>query len=222
MGPDGGIQPWPPPIAARMSSDPVFRAVRRKRRPRGPRLLAAQAAPGNPIRYGATSSSTSIRREWRDEGRDADPPAAAGRGDCPVDGGALRSRRHGELRLDITRGVAQPLPIAVSPFAGDRRTPQGRSPHQRTSSPPICNTPACSDLIDRRAFIQSAEQLRGAPRFADWRQINAQALVSGWSRRNPGGRLTVEFRLWDVFAEQQMRGLRVHDDAAEWRRGSPT
>ena len=34
-------------------------------------------------------------------------------------------------------------------------------------------------VIDRRAYIQTPEELRQPPRFADWRQINAQALVTG-------------------------------------------
>ena len=41
------------------------------------------------------------------------------------------------------------------------------------------------------------------PRFADWRVINAQALVNGAVTVQPDGRLRVEFRLWDVFAERR-------------------
>ena len=70
-----------------------------------------------------------------------------------------------------------------------------------------------------RAFIQSPEQLRGLPRFADWRQINAQALVSGTVEGGEAdGNLAVEFRLWDVFAGVQMRGLRFATTTDNWRR----
>ena len=73
--------------------------------------------------------------------------------------------------------------------------------------------------IDRRAFIQSPEQLRGLPQFADWRQINAQALVTGTVEGGEaGGNLAVEFRLWDVFAGVQMRGLRLATATENWRR----
>ena len=56
------------------------------------------------------------------------------------------------------------------------------------------------------------------PRFADWRQINAQALVTGTVQAPPGGLLAVEFRLWDVFAGEQMRGLRFDAPDGQWRR----
>ena len=50
-----------------------------------------------------------------------------------------------QLRVDITSGVVQPVPIAVSPFAGD--SPVGRrrwAPRSPRSSPTTCRAPACS------------------------------------------------------------------------------
>jgi TolB protein len=72
--------------------------------------------------------------------------------------------------------------------------------------------------IDQRAFIQGVESLRGGPRFGDWRLINAQALVHGAIETQADGRLRVEFRLWDVFAEQQMTGLAYFTTPSNWRR----
>ena len=60
--------------------------------------------------------------------------------------------------------------------------------------------------------------MRTLPRFPDWRQINAQALVTGTRADGPGGNLSVEFRLWDVFAGEQMRGLRYDAPESTWRR----
>ena len=56
------------------------------------------------------------------------------------------------------------------------------------------------------------------PRFADWRQINAQALVTGRVRIMAGDKLEVEFRLWDIFAEQHLVGLRLGSASSQWRR----
>jgi TolB protein len=72
--------------------------------------------------------------------------------------------------------------------------------------------------IDRRAFIQTDGALNTLPRFGDWRIINAQALVQGRTELVPDGRLRVEFRLWDVFAEQQMVGLAYFTVPDNWRR----
>jgi TolB protein len=123
------------------------------------------------------------------------------------------------LELDITEGVLEPLPIAISEFAGDTPVAQQRG---REIADVISADLERSGLfrpIDRRAFIQSPEQLRGLPRFADWRMINAEALVVGAvTGGEENGTLDVEFRLWDVFAGVQMRGLRFATTSANWRR----
>ena len=56
------------------------------------------------------------------------------------------------------------------------------------------------------------------PRFGDWRLINAQALVTGAVTSEADGRLRVEFRLWDVFGEQQMEGRVFFTRPDNWRR----
>ncbi len=123
------------------------------------------------------------------------------------------------LELDITEGVVEPLPIAISEFAGDTAIAQQRG---REIADVISADLERSGLfrpIDRRAFIQSPDQLRTLPRFADWRVINAEALVTGVvTGGEPGSTLDVEFRLWDVFAGVQMRGLRFATTADNWRR----
>lgn len=124
-----------------------------------------------------------------------------------------------QVRLDITRGVVEPMPIAVSPFAGD--DPAGRDTGLAMAELIAANLERSSlfRVIDRRAYIQDPEALRDVPRFAEWRPINAQALVTGVVSRPGGGdRLAIEFRLWDVFSGSQMRGLRYELSADGWRR----
>ncbi|MSO64916.1 MAG: Tol-Pal system protein TolB, partial [Alphaproteobacteria bacterium] len=67
-------------------------------------------------------------------------------------------------------------------------------------------------------FIQDPGAVSGRPRFGDWRQINAQALVTGRVTTEADGRLRAEFRLWDVFGEQQLTGLVYTSTFANWRR----
>ena len=123
-----------------------------------------------------------------------------------------------ELRVDITQGKAEPLPIAVTDFfgAGGEEASIGRD-----MAGVIAADLQRSGLfkpIDRRAFIQTDGALNALPRFGDWRIINAQALVQGRTELVPDGRLRVEFRLWDVFAEQQMVGLAYFTVPDNWRR----
>ncbi len=123
-----------------------------------------------------------------------------------------------QLRVDVTRGNVQPMPIAVPAFYGDATNEQDLG-HQIADV--IATDLERSGLfkpIDRRAFIQQVAALKVRPRFGDWRQINAQALVAGSAKAQPDGRLRVEFRLWDVFGETQLTGLQYFTTPENWRR----
>lgn len=123
-----------------------------------------------------------------------------------------------ELRIDITQGNAEPIPVAVTDFFG-------ASSSERRFGADIAGVIA-ADLersglfraLDRASFIQTGQSLNQLPRFGDWRLINSQALVQGRVEVVPDGRLRVEFRLWDVFAEQQMVGLAYFTIPSNWRR----
>ncbi len=123
-----------------------------------------------------------------------------------------------ELVIDITRGFVEPLPVAVTDFFGE-------SPDETKVGADIAGVIAAnlerSGLfrpIDKGAFIQDPNTLRAGPRFGDWRLINAQALIGGSTQVQVDGRLRVEFRLWDVFAETQMTGLAYFTTPTNWRR----
>ena len=86
----------------------------------------------------------------------------------------------------------------------------------RRWSRPISSARACSGRSIRKAFIdKDAATAQRRRAIGDWRVINAQALVTGSARRRPTAGSQVEFRLWDVFAEQQMTGLRYTTTPAE-------
>jgi TolB protein len=120
-----------------------------------------------------------------------------------------------ELHIDITRGNLQPMPIAIPNLAGG----DGQTGAQITEV-------LSADLersglfkpIDPKAFTETDAATRVPPTFNDWRVINAQALVTGNANVESDGRLQVDFRLWDVFAEQQLTGLRYTTTPQNWRR----
>jgi len=125
---------------------------------------------------------------------------------------------HAELRIDITRGTVEPTPIAITSFQGD--TAKAREYGEgiaRVISADLERSGLFHPL-DKAAFIQSDAALATLPRFGDWRVINAQALVQGRTEIVADGRLRVEFRLWDVFAEKQMVGLAYFTVPDNWRR----
>ena len=123
-----------------------------------------------------------------------------------------------ELRIDITSGKVEPLPIAIPPLAGG-------APNETQAGQDLAGV-VSADLgrsglfrpLDPRSFIQNLSVADTQPQFADWRQINAQALVTGAVKTQADGRLRVEFRLWDVFAEQQLTGYGYTTTQQNWRR----
>jgi len=131
----------------------------------------------------------------------------------------LPARHAAAVRLDITEGNFQPMPIAIPeliPAApGDADTAHGITQI-------ITANLQRSGLfvpIDPSAFIEKVVNFDTVPNFPDWRSINAQALITGRISRQSDGRVQAEFRLWDVLAGQQLgAGQRYLTTPEYWRR----
>ena len=123
-----------------------------------------------------------------------------------------------QLQIDITRGNVDPLPIAIGDLAG--ANPETVQVGRDISGVIAANLERSGlfRAIERAAFIEDPTRITLRPRFGDWRLINAQALVTGGAIQESDGRLRVEFRLWDTFAEQQMTGLVYMTNPENWRR----
>lgn len=125
---------------------------------------------------------------------------------------------HAVLRLDVTQGNVQPMPVAITDF-GAGAPAEGEM--ARNVSGIISANLRRSGLfapIDPAAFIEKIANSDAVPRFPDWRAINAQALITGRLTRQGDGRLKAEFRLWDVFAGQQLAGQQYFTTPENWRR----
>lgn len=119
--------------------------------------------------------------------------------------------------IDVTRARTDPIPIAVPDLAG--ATPDAQR-FGRDIARVVTNNLRGSGLfrpVDRQAFIQTPEAAAQTPRFQDWRVIGTQALVTGRIETQPGNRIRVEFRLWDVLPETQLQGTAYTAEAANWR-----
>jgi TolB protein len=121
------------------------------------------------------------------------------------------------LRLDVTQGNVQPIPIALPDFVGLGLPDPAVA---RAITQVITADLQRSGLfapIEQTAFLEKISNIDNVPRFPDWRQINAQALVTGRMSQSDG-RLKAEFRLWDVFAGQQLHGQQYSTTPDNWRR----
>jgi TolB protein len=122
------------------------------------------------------------------------------------------------LRFDLNQGNVQPLPIALPDFLVGS---QSDGPSARVISQIITANLKRSGLfapIDPAAFIERITDTDVQPRYADWRAINAQALVTGRVIGQPDGRLRAEFRLWDVFGAVQLDGQQYVSTPDNFRR----
>jgi TolB protein len=123
-------------------------------------------------------------------------------------------------RITINPGEFQPMPIAIPNFVGGSPA-DGELGGGITGV--ITNNLKRSGLfapIDQAAFLERISDIDRAPQFQSWKQINAQALVTGRAARQSDGRLKADFRLWDVSSGQQLAGNSYVTAPEYWRRVS--
>jgi TolB protein len=110
------------------------------------------------------------------------------------------------ITVNVT-GQINPLPIAVTALQAQAGAdPQVGESIADVVTSDLRNSGAFRPL-DPAAFIQAAQAAADQPRFADWKVLNAQALVTGVVAAEPDGRLRADFRLWDVFEQTQLAGV---------------
>jgi TolB protein len=122
------------------------------------------------------------------------------------------------LSLDVTQGTVQPIPVALPDFVG--ATPSDGDTARNVTQVISANLKRSGLFvpIDPAAYLERINNIDAVPRFGDWRAINAQALVTGRLTSQTDGRLKTEFRLWDVFAGQQLTGQQYFTVPDNWRR----
>jgi TolB protein len=132
-------------------------------------------------------------------------------------GGAFA--QNGPLRIEITEGVIEPIPFAVPNFVPQN----GASGELAGSLARVIATDLVRTGLFREipasAHIGQVTSFDSTVRYADWKAINAQALITGSVTVEAGGRLTVQFRLFDVFSDAPLGdGLQFVGTTDAWRR----
>ena len=94
------------------------------------------------------------------------------------------TQANARVEIDITKGNVEPLPIAIMDFEGDQVAQDIVSVIDADLRSTGLFRP-----IEKAAFIETSLGANSTPRFGDWKQINAQALVNGAVKRMPNGKL---------------------------------
>ncbi len=126
-----------------------------------------------------------------------------------------------ELRIDLTRGVSEPMPVAITTFYADVNMSQDKDLTEKIPQI-ISENLEHSGLFkstNPQAFVQDTNSIqKDGIRFGEWRATGTQALVTGIFSKTADGRTRVEFRLWDVFSQKQLIGMAYMTTPQNWRR----
>ena len=127
--------------------------------------------------------------------------------------------QQGPLRIEITEGVIEPLPFAIPEFQAETgNAAQLARDITRVVAANLVGTGLFREIAPG-SFISTVTSFDAPVAYADWRAINAQALVTGAVSVAGDGRIVVKFRLFDVFAGAPLgEGLQFVGDAGSWRR----
>ena len=124
----------------------------------------------------------------------------------------------GPLRIDITEGVIEPLPFAVPDFVAENGDAGEYAANiSRVIAADLAGTGLFRE-IPAEAHISSVTSFDAPVAYADWKAINAQALITGAVSAS-GDRIVVKFRLYDVYSGQPLgEGLQFAGTPSSWRR----
>jgi TolB protein len=118
-----------------------------------------------------------------------------------------------DIVVNVDQGASQPLPIAIPAFSGAAAGAR--------ISEVISADLARSELfrpLNTTTFQEQIGDVNVQPTFDKWKAISAQALLTGQAVSDSDGRLHVDFRLWDVYAGEQLLGLQFTSTQENWRR----
>ncbi|WP_299351732.1 Tol-Pal system beta propeller repeat protein TolB [uncultured Shimia sp.] len=132
--------------------------------------------------------------------------------------GQMSYAQSGPLRIEITDGVVEPLPYAVPDFVAESAGADKLAADlSRVIAADLSGTGLFRE-IPAKAHISQITNFASPVQYSDWKAINAQALITG-AVTVSGDSLEVKFRVYDVFAGQELgNGLRFKGTTDGWRR----
>lgn len=123
------------------------------------------------------------------------------------------------LRLRLDTPNIEPLPFAAPAFIAEA---DDAAQYATALADVLAADLEGSGLfreIPDAAYISQITSFDSPVQFADWKAINAQALVTGAVGLTDDGQIVVKFRLFDVFSENQLGdGLQLVGPVEGWRR----
>ena len=116
----------------------------------------------------------------------------------------MAAAQDGPLRIKITQGVIEPLKFAIPEFEAENvEAKEIATKISRIVAEDLVSSGLFRELPSNR-FIAQRKTFEEPVRFPDWRAVNAQALVTAAVNTSRSGKLTVKFRIFDIFSGVQL------------------
>ena len=123
-----------------------------------------------------------------------------------------------ELQIDVNGAMRDPLPLAFPEMIHEGFWVGQYAGKIRSVVIADLERSGLFRIIPENSYIQELTSVDEQPNFVDWKAINAQALVQSAVKEVNPNTLRVEFRLWDVYAENQLKGQSFTTTKDNWRR----
>ena len=107
----------------------------------------------------------------------------------------------------------KPVTVAVTPFAGEEGADKIGSIIANDFARSIFLLP-----VNATSFAETISNPDASPNMDAWKTVNAQFVLTGRVLRPDAGRVTAQFRLWDVSTGEQVAGEQYTSDVANSRR----
>ncbi|MEM9972000.1 MAG: Tol-Pal system beta propeller repeat protein TolB, partial [Pseudomonadota bacterium] len=131
----------------------------------------------------------------------------------------VAQERSGPLRIEITQGVIEPVPIAVAPFIAENAEAAAYAQQlTQVVASDLTGTGLFRD-VPQSAYISQVTGFDAPVAYADWKAINVEALIVGAVTLTGDNQLVVKFRLFDIFTGAPVgEGLQFAGGIDSWRR----
>lgn len=123
-----------------------------------------------------------------------------------------------ELQIDVNGAMRDPLPLAFPEMIHEGFWVGQYAGKIRSVAIADLERSGLFRIIPENSYIQELTSVDEQPNFVDWKAINAHALVQSAVKEVNPNTLRVEFRLWDVYAENQLKGQSFTTTKDNWRR----
>lgn len=123
---------------------------------------------------------------------------------------------HSLVKIDITQGQIDPMPIAITEFEG---LDQAIAKKLFSTIVNDLEGSGLFKVIDKKAFLETTSFIT-QPNFSNWRKINATVLVSGQIENISNDEIKISVKIWDPYGQSLVEGVSYKVRKGAWSRAA--